>query len=149
MLSTLHTNDAASTVTRLVDMGVAPYMVATSLIGIVAQRLCKVVCPECKTPRLSTEEDNELMGIAESVTIYDACGCPKCNNTGYAGRTAIHEILLCTPEMASLIAADGKTDAISDLSRKQGCKLLRDNVSELVQNGRTTIDELIKLTYAI
>ena len=149
VLSTLHTNDAASTVTRLVDMGVAPYMVATSLIGIVAQRLCKVVCPECKTPRLSTEEDNELMGIAESVTIYDACGCPKCNNTGYAGRTAIHEILLCTPEMASLIAADGKTDAISELSRKQGCKLLRDNVSELVQNGRTTIDELIKLTYAI
>ncbi len=149
VLSTLHTNDAASTVTRLVDMGVAPYMVATSLIGIVAQRLCKVVCPECKTPRLSTEEDNELMGIAESVTIYDACGCPKCNNTGYSGRTAIHEILLCTPEMASLIAADGKTDAISELSRKQGCKLLRDNVSELVQNGRTTIDELIKLTYAI
>ena len=149
VLSTLHTNDAASTVTRLVDMGVAPYMVATSLIGIVAQRLCKVVCSECKTPRLSTEEDNELMGITESVTIYDACGCPKCNNTGYSGRTAIHEILLCTPEMASLIAADGKTDAISELSRKQGCKLLRDNVSELVQNGRTTIDELIKLTYAI
>ncbi len=150
VLSTLHTNDAASTVTRLVDMGVAPYMVATSLIGIVAQRLCKVVCNECKTPRLSTMEDNELMGIGEeAITIYDACGCPKCNNTGYSGRTAIHEILLCTPEMASLIAADGKTDAISKLAREQGCKLLRDNVSELVQEGRTTMDELIKLTFAV
>ena len=150
VLSTLHTNDAASTVTRLVDMGVAPYMVATSLIGIVAQRLCKVVCSECKTPRLSTMEDNELMGIGEeAITIYDACGCPKCNNTGYSGRTAIHEILLCTPEMASLIAADGKTDAISKLAREQGCKLLRDNVSELVQEGRTTMDELIKLTFAV
>lgn len=149
VLSTLHTNDAASTVTRLVDMGVAPYMVATSLIGIVAQRLCKVICDECKTPRYSTEEDNALLGIEESVPIYDACGCPKCNNTGYRGRTAIHEILLCTPEMASLIAADGKVDEISALSRSQGCKLLRDNVAELVQYGRTTMDELIKLTFAV
>ncbi|MGN0666747.1 MAG: GspE/PulE family protein [Huintestinicola sp.] len=149
VLSTLHTNDAASTVTRLVDMGVAPYMVATSLIGIVAQRLCKKVCPECKTPRVSNEEENELMGIAESITIYDACGCPKCNNTGYTGRTAIHEILLCTPNMAQLIAADGKVDQISALARSEGCKLLRDNVSELVQEGTTTIDELVKLTFAI
>ena len=149
VLSTLHTNDAASTITRLVDMGVAPYMVATSLIGIVAQRLCKVVCNECKTPRMSTPEENELLGITESATIYDACGCPKCNNTGYTGRTAIHEILLCTHEMASLIAADGKVDAISSLAREQGCKLLRDNVAELVLEGRTTLDELVKLTFAV
>lgn len=149
VLSTLHTNDAASTITRLVDMGVAPYMVATSLIGIVAQRLCKVVCDECKTPRVSTAEENELLGISESVTIYDACGCPKCNNTGYTGRTAIHEILLCTPAMSSLIAADGKTDAISQLARQEGCKLLRDNVAELVEMGRTTMDELVKLTFAV
>ena len=149
VLSTLHTNDAASTITRLVDMGVAPYMVATSLIGIVAQRLCKVVCNECKTPRMSTPEENELLGITESATIYDACGCPKCNNTGYTGRTAIHEILLCTHEMASLIAADGKVDAISSLAKEQGCKLLRDNVAELVLEGRTTLDELVKLTFAV
>ncbi len=149
VLSTLHTNDAASTITRLVDMGVAPYMVATSLIGIVAQRLCRKLCMECRTPRLSTESDNELMGINESITIYDSCGCPRCNNTGYAGRTAIHEILLCTPNMASLIAADGKVDAIRDLARQEGCKLLRDNVSELVQQGRTSIDELVKLTFAV
>ncbi|MBP0954880.1 MAG: Flp pilus assembly complex ATPase component TadA [Oscillospiraceae bacterium] len=150
VLSTLHTNDAASTVTRLVDMGVAPYMVATSLIGIVAQRLCKTVCNECKAPRLSTAEENELMGIGEeAITIYDAVGCPKCNNTGYTGRRAIHEILLCTPEMASLIAADGKTDAIGQLARQQGCKLLRDNVSELVQEGITTMDELVKLTFSV
>ena len=149
VLSTLHTNDAASTITRLVDMGVAPYMVATSLIGIVAQRLCKVICDECKTPRYTTDEDNELLSIGETATIYDACGCPKCNNTGYTGRTAIHEILLCTPEMASLIAADGKTDAIAELARAQGCRLLRDNVAELVLEGRTTMDELIKLTFAV
>jgi len=149
VLSTLHTNDAASTITRLVDMGVAPYMVATSLIGIVAQRLVKKICPECRTPRLSTDEEDRLMGVNEHITVYDACGCPKCNNTGYVGRTAIHEILLCTHEMSALIAADGKVEAIAQLSRSQGTKLLRDNVSELVQEGRTTMDELVRVTYAI
>ena len=149
VLSTLHTNDAPSTVTRLVDMGVAPYMVATSLIGIIAQRLVKKICMECRTPRTSTDEEDRLMGIDQHITVYDACGCPKCNNTGYTGRTAIHEILLCTPEMSALIANDAKVDAISKLCREQGTKLLRDNVSELVQEGRTTMDELVRVTYAV
>lgn len=149
VLSTLHTNDAASTITRLVDMGVAPYMVATSLIGIVAQRLVKKICMDCRTPRMSTDEEDRLMGISEHITVYDHMGCPKCNNTGYTGRTAIHEILLCTPEMSSLVANGGKVDAISKLAREQGTKLLRDNVSELVQEGRTTMDELVRVTYAV
>lgn len=149
VLSTLHTNDAASTIIRLVDMGVQAYMVATSLIGVVAQRLVKKICPECRTPRLSTEEENRLMGIDHSITIYDACGCPKCNNTGYIGRTAIHEIVLCTPEMSALIARGGKVDEIQKLAKQQGTKLLRDNVSDLVQQGKTTIDELVRVTYAV
>ena len=149
VLSTLHTNDAPSTVTRLVDMGVAPYMVATSLIGIIAQRLVKKICMECRTPRISTDEEDRLMGVDQHITVYDACGCPKCNNTGYTGRTAIHEILLCTPEMSALIANDAKVDQISKLCREQGTKLLRDNVSELVQEGRTTMDELVRVTYAV
>lgn len=149
VLSTLHTNDAASTVTRLVDMGVAPYMVASSLIGICAQRLVKVLCSECKTPRYSSDEENALMGVEEPITIYDSCGCPKCNNTGYTGRTAIHEILVATPDMCALIANEGKANEISALARQQGTKLLRDNVSELVQEGVTTIDELVRVTYAV
>lgn len=149
VLSTLHTNDSASTITRLVDMGVAPYMVATSLIGIVAQRLVKKICHECRTPRMSTPEENELMGVPESITIYDACGCPKCNNTGYTGRTAIHEILTCTTEMTGLIANGGKIDQIAELAKKQGTKLLRDNVSELVQAGETSMEELVRVTYAV
>jgi type IV pilus assembly protein PilB len=149
VLSTLHTNDAASTVTRLVDMGVQPYMISTSLIGIVAQRLVKKVCPECKTPRRSTHEEDELMGIDGPITIYDSVGCPKCNNTGYTGRTAIHEILLCTQEMMSLIASGARTNEISTLARSQGTKLLRDNISDLVQSGDTTIDELTRVTFAL
>lgn len=151
VLSTVHTNDSASTVTRLVDMGVAPYMVATSLIGIVAQRLTKVLCDECKVTRLSTPEENELMGIENSIMIFDPApnGCLKCNNTGYRGRTAIHEILLATPEMQVLITSGAKADAIQDLAKEQGTRLLRDNVSELVQKGVTSMDELIRVTYAV
>ena len=149
VLSTIHTNDAASTVTRLTDMGVPAYMVATSLIGIVAQRLTKVLCPDCKQMRLSRPDEEELMGISNSIMIYDPVGCPKCNNTGYKGRTAIHEILLATPEMQSLITSGAKADAIQDLAKEQGTLLLRDNVSQLVQEGKTSINELIRVTYAV
>ncbi len=151
VLSTLHTNDASSTVTRLVDMGVDAYMVATSLIGVVAQRLTKVVCTECRKPRMSNRDDNELMEIDldTPVQIYDPVGCPKCKNTGYTGRTAIHEILLATPKMKEIIAAGAKSEQIQELAREEGCRLLRDNVSELVRQGKTTMEELVRVTYAV
>ena len=149
VLSTIHTNDAASTVTRLVDMGVLPYMVATSLIGICAQRLAKKLCKECKEETVTTESDMQLMGISEPMKIYKPKGCPACNGTGYRGRTAIHEILLSTPEMQALITRGAKADEIQDLAKKQGCRLLRDNVSELIQRGITSMDELVRVTYAV
>lgn len=149
VLSTLHTNDAASTIVRLVDMGVAPYMVATSLIGVIAQRLVKVLCPHCKTPRYSTEEENKLMKIDHSVQIFDACGCPSCNNTGYKGRTAIHEIIHCTSGVSTIIAQGGGKEQIEEIAKRNGTKLLRDNVSELVQRGDTSMDELIRVTYTV
>ena len=149
VLSTLHTNDAASTVVRLVDMGVAPYMVATSLIGVIAQRLVKVLCPKCKTARYSTEEENQLMGIDHSIQIFDACGCPECNNTGYRGRTAIHEIIHCSTNVKTIIAANGTKEEIEAAAKANGTKLLRENVSELVQVGQTSITELIRTTYTV
>jgi type IV pilus assembly protein PilB len=149
VLSTLHTNDAASTIVRLVDMGVAPYMVATSLIGVIAQRLVKVLCPKCKKQRMSTEEENKLMKIDLSVPVYEACGCPECNNTGYRGRTAIHEIIHCTSGISTIVARNGSKEEIEEQARKNGTKLLRDNVSELVQSGVTSMDELVRVTYAV
>ncbi|HRR75410.1 MAG TPA: ATPase, T2SS/T4P/T4SS family [Ruminococcus sp.] len=149
VLSTLHTNDAASTVVRLVDMGVAPYMVATSLIGVIAQRLVKVLCPECKTPRMSTEEENELMQVPHSIQIFEPCGCQACNNTGYKGRTAIHEIIHCNTAVSSIIASNGSKEEIEAAAKANGTKLLRDNVSELVQAGQTSIAELIRTTYTV
>ncbi len=149
VLSTLHTNDAASTVVRLIDMGVAAYMVATSLIGVIAQRLIKVLCPACKTPRMSTDEENELMGIDHSIQIYEPCGCPECNNTGYRGRTAIHEIIHCTAKVSQIIAAGGGKEEIEEAAKNNGTKLLRDNAAELVVAGQTSIDELVRTTFSV
>ena len=151
VLSTIHTNDAASTVTRLVDMGVLPYMVATSLIGICAQRLTKKLCPDCKEEAFTNEADMKLMGIDLPMGIYKPHpgGCSTCNGTGYKGRTAIHEILLNSAEMQALITRGAKADEIQALAREQGCRLLRDNVSELIQRGITSMDELVRVTYAV
>ncbi|MBE6850273.1 MAG: type II secretion system protein GspE [Ruminococcus sp.] len=149
VLSTLHTNDAASTIVRLVDMGVAPYMVATSLIGVIAQRLVKVLCPKCKKQRMSTAEENDLMKIDVSVPVFDACGCVDCNNTGYRGRTAIHEIIHCTSGISTIVARNGSKEEIEAQAKKNGTKLLRDNVSELVQKGVTSMDQLVRVTYAV
>ncbi len=149
VLSTLHTNDAASTVVRLVDMGVAPYMVATSLIGVIAQRLIKVLCPSCKQPIMSTEEESELMGVDQPIQIYRPVGCKECNNTGYRGRTAIHEIIHCTAKVSQIIAAGGGKEEIEEAAKNNGTKLLRDNAAELVIAGQTSIDELVRTTFSV
>ncbi|MGN0620596.1 MAG: GspE/PulE family protein [Porcipelethomonas sp.] len=149
VLSTLHTNDAASTITRLVDMGVPSYMVASSLIGVVAQRLVKVLCPKCRKARMSNEEENELMNIDKPVEIYEPCGCNECSNTGYKGRTAIHEIIHCTGGISEMIVNGANKDQLEREAKKNGTKLLRDNVAQLVMEGKTSIDELVRVTYAI
>ena len=149
VLSTLHTNDAASTIVRLVDMGIPPYMVASSLIGVIAQRLVKVLCPKCKTARMSTPDENKLMKLDHSVPIYESRGCPECNSTGYKGRTAIHEIIHCSAGISTLIADNASKEELEICAKKNGTKLLRENVSELVQQGVTSIDELVRVTYAV
>ena len=97
---------------------------------------------------MSTPEENELMKIEESVPVFKAVGCGKCTN-GYTGRTAIHEILLATPKMKEIIAAGAKAEQIQELAKEEGCLLLRDNVAELVKEGKTTMDELVRVTYAV
>ena len=149
VLSTLHTNDAATTITRLVDMGVAPYMVASSLIGVVSQRLVKILCPHCKNPRPCSKSEAELLGVDSEVTIHEAIGCKQCNYTGYKSRTAIHEILLVTPDISNIIANGGNSNQIAQAAKQNGTKLLKENVAELVLNGVTTIDELIRVAYSI
>ncbi len=152
VLSTLHTNDAASTIVRLVDMGVAPYMVASSVVGIIAQRLVKLLCNECKEKYTLTDPaDLRLVGKTEPVEIYRPRkgGCKACRNTGHAGRTAIHEIIVTSNDIKELISAGATAEEIGEQAKKNGTRLLRDNVTEMVLAGRTTMDELVKATYTV
>lgn len=152
VLSTLHTNDAASTIVRLVDMGVAPYMVASSVVGIIAQRLVKLLCNECKEKYTLTDEaDLRLVNKTQPVDIYrpKKGGCKACRNTGHSGRTAIHEIIVTSNDIKELISAGATAEEIGEQAKKNGTRLLRDNVTEMVLAGRTTMDELVKATYTV
>lgn len=152
VLSTLHTNDAAGTILRLVDMGVAPYMVASSLVGVIAQRLVKLLCPECKEKVMLTDPaDLRLVGKTEPVEICKAHygGCRSCHNTGYKGRTAIHEIIVSSNDIKELISSGATAEQIAAQAEKNGTKLLRSNVTDMVLAGTTTLDELVKATYSV
>ncbi len=152
VLSTLHTNDAASTIVRLVDMGVAPYMVASSLVGIIAQRLVKLLCNECKEKiTLTDPADLRLVSMDKPVQICQAHkgGCKKCRGTGYSGRTAIHEIIVTSNDIKELISKGATAEEIGAKATENGTLLLRDNVTKMVLAGRTTMDELVKATYTV
>ncbi len=149
VFSTLHTNDAASTITRLIDMGVPAYMAASSLIGVVAQRLVKILCGKCKIKRMTSAEENELLGINKSIEVYDACGCSECSNTGYKGRTAIHEIIHCTGSIKEIIVNGADKELIERKAKENGTRMLSDNAAELVIAGKTSIKEFLRVTYSI
>ncbi|MCL2693498.1 MAG: Flp pilus assembly complex ATPase component TadA [Oscillospiraceae bacterium] len=152
VLSTLHTNDAAGSVIRLVDMGVAPYMVASSLVGVIAQRLVKKLCEKCKEQIvLNDPADMRLLGIKAPMTIYNnkSGGCRDCGGTGFAGRTAIHEIIVSTTGLKEIISNNGTTEQIEHKSIEEGTRLLRHNVAEMVRAGKTTMDELVRATYSV
>jgi len=152
VLSTLHTNDAARSILRLVDMGIAPYMVASSLVGVIAQRLVRLLCEECaEETELTDPADLRLVGKAEPITIKAVKkeGCRKCRNTGYTGRTAIFEIMVPTNAVKECISKNGTAEEIIELAREGGTKFLRDNVTEMVLDGKTTMEELVKSTYSV
>lgn len=147
VLSTIHTNDAASTVSRLIDMSVEPYLVSSGLIGIVAQRLVRKICPRCKTPYQPSKADRELLRINDDRPIYVGSGCNYCNHTGFKGRTAIHEIIPVTKAVRELIDKNATADEIRDYTRKNGTVSLMENCISLVLDGTTTVGELLKVAY--
>ncbi|MCL1823027.1 MAG: Flp pilus assembly complex ATPase component TadA [Oscillospiraceae bacterium] len=152
VLSTLHTNDASSTILRLVDMGVAPYMVASSLVGVIAQRLVKVLCENCKEKiQLTDPADLRLISSETPVNIcqHHLGGCRDCGNTGYKGRTAIHEVIVPSTALKEIISHNGTAEQIERKAIEDGTRLLRHNVAEMVRAGKTTMDELIKATYSV
>lgn len=151
VLSTIHTNDTASTVTRLVNMGVEPYLVSSSVVGVTAQRLVKKICESCKIQYVADDLDKKalLAEGEEDVTIYKGKGCNSCNQTGYRGRTAIHEVLPITKTIRELIDKEASIDSIREEARDQKFASLRESCADLVRQGVTTIEELLRVTYSI
>jgi type IV pilus assembly protein PilB len=149
VLSTLHTNDAVSTVVRLADMGVPHYLIASSLVGVVAQRLVRKICPHCKYEYTPSEAERELLP-EKLITLGRGRGCEYCHNTGYRGRIAIHEILEIDKNIRKMIIQNTPVDNIYDYAiREQGLKTLKDSVFALVKEGITTVEEMSKIASSI
>lgn len=149
VLSTIHTNDTASTITRLVNMGIDPYLIASSVVGIMAQRLVKRICTNCKTAYDIDEKTAGLTGIQEGTTIHKGEGCSKCNGTGTAGRIAVHEVMVVDRSIRTMINEGKSIDEIKDKAISEGMYTLKDACRELVLDGIITVDEMLKITYSI
>ena len=152
VFSTLHTNDAPSTVTRLLDMGIVPFLVSSSLLMVAAQRLCRRICLECREQielPLSVLLD---VGFnpeeAEGIKVYKGLGCANCANTGYRGRMAIHEILYINPELQDAIVKLRPANELKEIAMKHGMRTLRQGGLRKVALGMTTLDEIIRVTFA-
>jgi type II secretory ATPase GspE/PulE/Tfp pilus assembly ATPase PilB-like protein/CheY-like chemotaxis protein len=145
VLSTLHTNDAANAVTRLVDIGVEAYKIAASLRGVVAQRLMRKLCPTCKEVWMEAPPERLRRWIPKGTPLYRSSGCPDCAMTGYRGRFSILEILTMTPELERLIAAGDAADRIAGAARRGGMKSLWDSGLAHVTRGESTIEELTRV----
>lgn len=147
VLSTLHTNDAVSSIVRLEDMGLAPYLVANSVVGIVAQRLVRKVCNNCAYECEPTAEEKAIIGN-DIPKIRKGRGCNLCNNTGYKGRVSIHEMVLIDKTLKRMIANGAETEDMLEYCKKeQGMKMLGESAIELVRKGITTPEEVLKVTY--
>jgi len=149
VLATVHTNDTASTLTRLIDMGVEPYLVSSSVVGITAQRLMRRICSNCKTPYTPDRTEMDALKIREAVTLYRGAGCSACNFTGYRGRVAIHEIMPINAQIRELIDKRASIDHVRNVAIRQGTTTLRENSTELVLKGVSTTEELLKVTYSV
>lgn len=148
VLSTLHTNDAPSTITRLLDMGIEPYLVATSIAGIIAQRLVRRICNNCKEEYIASDYEKSVFDIDkdEELKLYRGRGCGHCNHSGYTGRIGIYEIMEITREHRNAINETKNSNVLQDISIRHGMKTLAEECKELVLNGTTTIEELATIT---
>jgi len=145
VLSTLHTNTAIGAVMRLRDMGVEPFLLASSLIGVMSQRLVRLLCPECKKPYQSTEHNNTLLGLDKSATLYAPVGCDACNFIGYRGRSGVYELIPIDSTLRTLIHDGAGQHQLEDHAHKQ-VNTLYQHAIEAVLTGQTSIEELLRVT---
>jgi type IV pilus assembly protein PilB len=148
VLSTLHTNDAPSTITRLVDMGIPPYLVSSALVGVVAQRLLRRVCKYCKEQHQASPEEMSLLGLDpnhDPVTLVRAKGCQNCNNTGYSGREGIFELMPLTEEMKEVVARGAGIDDLKRAMRDLKMPTLFSAACKKILEQKTTVEELMRV----
>lgn len=148
VLSTLHTNDSASSITRLIEMGIEPYLVSTSICGVIAQRLVRRICPHCKKAYEATDYEKKILigNSEENLTLYKGQGCGHCNGTGYLGRIGVYEIMDITRKHRDLINETKNPNVLKDLSLENGMTTLGQECRDLVLRGITTINELATIT---
>ena len=148
VLSTLHTNDAASAITRLVDMGVEPFLIASSVILVAAQRLCRRVCPNCKSVYEVPQKALDEAGLKASREhkFYHGKGCAKCSKSGFRGRMGTLEVLVIEDQIREMIIKGASSTQIKDYARSKGMKTLRENGLEKFMRGDTTLEEVLRMT---
>ncbi len=148
VVSTLHTNSAASSITRMEDMGIEPYLLADSVIGVIAQRLIRKLCTCCRKERMADPLEKELLGLDPSVeqVLYEPGGCPMCNGTGYFGRTGVYEIMPITAAIRELISRRGNSGQLHELAIREGMNTLKMNAVKYVLEGITSISEMKKIS---
>ncbi len=153
VLSTLHTNDACSTINRLLDMGVASYLLTPSLVGVMAQRLVRMNCSHCVTGYQAGREEKELIRrmtrMEPPEVLYQGEGCKNCNNTGYRGRTGIHELLAVTHEIRRMVLDGASTDELKETALQQGMSTLAEDGMRRVQEGEVALQELMRVVYTV
>ncbi len=149
VFSTIHTNDAVSSINRLIDMGLEPYMVCSALVGVVSQRLVRRICNSCKKPYEPSEYERKKVHIEPGQKLFKGEGCPDCNGSGYKGRIAIHEIVVMTGAMKTLIEKRASEEEMRKLAVSEGTQMLADSAAALVLEGITTVDEMNRVAYSI
>ncbi len=149
VVSTLHTNSAASTITRLADMGIEPYLIADSTIGVIAQRLVRRLCPECKRKKKADAEELELLQMESDadVTVYEPCGCPRCDGTGFKGRIGVYEIMEVSQPLKSIISKGGTAEDIKNKALEEGMSTLRMSATRYVLEGITSVQEMMRVSF--
>jgi type IV pilus assembly protein PilB len=149
VFSTLHTNDAAGTLTRLVDMGIPPYLVTAATVLVVAQRLARRVCQQCRVAYRPEKDLLQSMDLPtdQDYTFYRSEGCGQCSGTGYRGRVALYELMEITPKMKTAINSGHTAQQLKELARRQGMKTLRDSGTAKVIDGITTLNEIMRVTF--
>ena len=150
VLSTLHTNDAISSIIRLVDMGVERYLLSSAVVGIIAQRLVRKICPSCKREYTPSHQEKILMEGRHIGKVYEGAGCKACNNTGYLGRVAIHEVVMMDSAIRDMITTEFReSDMIKYLRESQYYQTLEESARELLNDGMTSMEEYLKVQYSV